>query len=83
MTDPQRPAVRADTCACRNSQVRRYAPGNRRGSAPVNEDETAEMVDTGHGWLVRAVGATGGVLMDRWDAATTRARDRLPHAADN
>ncbi len=35
----------------------------------VNEDETAEMVDTGHGWLVRAVGATGGVLMDRWDAA--------------
>lgn len=52
MTDPQRPAVRADTCACRNSQVRRYAPGNRRGSAPAarrlidrHKDEYNELVD--------------------------------------
>lgn len=37
----------------------------------VNEDETAEMIDTGHGWLVRAIGARDGVLMDRWDAART------------
>ena len=37
----------------------------------VNEDETAEMIDTGHGWLVRAINAKTGVLMDRWDAART------------
>lgn len=37
----------------------------------VNEDETAEMIDTGSGWLVRATNAPAntGILMDRWDAA--------------
>ena len=37
----------------------------------VNEDETAEMIDTGSGWLVRAINAKTGVVMDRWDAART------------
>lgn len=37
----------------------------------VNEDGTAEMINTGHGWIVRAADAAieTGVLLDRWDAA--------------
>jgi hypothetical protein len=77
--EPTRKATRAATrTAERRNNVVRFAEMlevcNLEQIVPgfvINEDHTAEMFDTGRGWIVRAAGAADetGVLLDRWDAA--------------